>query len=210
MAGVSDVEQVFFDASFRFTQCSGGCTNNFATVYRYNVDASVAEAQRTNTANYALLGGIPDSRLSQGTDTGNVNRVWSIPRPSTDGFYLAFRDQGNCGSIDRVIVYYRRSFRYSGTLLTCPSVPFPAPASGGTTRGTCCCGTNAEPKSSLDRVCADDETCVEPVSDVCGCSPGYQFTGGSCQCELTVSNLRLVHNTIPHELFGHCLHLTQE
>ncbi len=179
--GVSDVEEVFFDATFRFTQCVSPCVNDFATVYRYNVNGPVSESQRTTISNYGLLGGIPDSRLSQGDADGTQNEMWSIPRPNTQGFYLAFRDQGNCGSINRVIVYYRRSPKYTGTLLTCPSVPFPSPGSGRTTTGTCCCGTNAEPKSSLNRVCSDDETCVEPASDVCGCSPGYQFVGGVCE-----------------------------
>lgn len=181
---VSDVQSVFFDISFRFTQCSGACTNDFATMYRYNANSPVSEAQRTTTSNYVLLGGLPDSRIRQGSASGAQNPVFSVARQNTNGFYLAFRDQGNCGDINRVIVYYRRSPSYTGTLLTCPSVPFPTPNSGVTTSGACCCGTNAEPKGSLDRVCSDDETCTEPSSDVCGCSPGYQFVSGSCQREL--------------------------
>ena len=179
---MDDVKEVFFDMEFRFTQCVGTCVNSYTTLFRYDVDAPVSADQRVNPSNYQLLGGIADSRLSQaGSPTNIVNPVWSIPRPNTKGFYLAFRDEGNCGVINRVYVYYRRSPGYTGTLLTCPSVPYPIQGSTDTTRGTCCCGVNAENKSTLDRVCSADESCVDPASDVCGCSPGYEFMNGVCQ-----------------------------
>ena len=179
---VDDVQEVFFDMSFRFTQCVTPCVNSYATVYRYDVNAPVSADQRVAPSNYQLLGGIADSRLNQATSpTNNANSVWSIPRPATNGFYLAFRDEGNCGTISRVYVYYRRSPGYTGTLVTCPSVPFPIQGSTSTTRGTCCCGLNAENKSTLDRICSADGSCVDPATDVCGCSPGFEFINGVCQ-----------------------------
>ena len=40
---------------------------------------------------------------------------------------------------------------------------------------------NTENKTSLDRICSADGSCVEPATDVCGCSPGYVFMNGVCQ-----------------------------
>lgn len=184
--GVDGVQEVFFNISYRFSQCTSSptCMNDFVTVYKYDTNAPDSVG-RNNPGNYQLLRGTVDnSRLQQGGQQTDVNVLWRIQRPTTNGFYLAFKDEGTCGLVRRLIVYYVRNLAYSGTLLTCPSVPLPPQGTtAATTQGTCCCGENAANMSSLMIVCSSDEMCVETAEDVCGCAPGYTYNMATRVCD---------------------------
>jgi len=175
---------------FRFGQCQAPqCVNRFIEVYRFDVDGpSVAAAAMPS--NYRLLGGTQANSRLETTSNTDAQVTLDIPRPTRangqfyEGLYIGFRDRGNCGSMARVMLYYLRSPGYTGTLLTCPSVPLPSEqASGTTTTGTCCCGSNAEGRSSLNRVCSNPGGCVDPATDACGCSPGFEYNQLQLTCQ---------------------------
>ena len=186
--GVDDVREVFFNISYRFFECQQrpDCPRAYVTAYKYDVNTPMAANVQTDPSRYRPLRGTEEqSRIEQPqqTEFGDINIAFSIARPSTNGFYLAFRDQGTCGQVRRVIVYYERTLRYNGTLLTCPTVPYPLEGSATPTQGTCCCGENAANNASLTISCSADRTCVEPMSGVCGCAPGYEFNMGTQACD---------------------------
>ena len=180
---VDGVTEVYFETSFRFSRCTGNpnCTNDFATVYKFDSNSPAQVSEQTDPANYQLLRSTEmDSRLQQ-VGMSDTPVLWRIPKSRfpAAGFYLGFRDTGTCGPVKRIFVYYMKAPMYSNatTLLTCPNVPLP---SSGTTRGSCCCGEKATNASSLERVCRADGTCEEPSTDVCGCQPGYEFVNNQC------------------------------
>ena len=185
--GVDSVQEVFFNISYRFFECQQrpDCTRSYVTAYKYDVDTPVAENIQTDPSRYSpLRGTVEQSRIEQPQqlEFGDINRLFSIARPSNNGFYLAFRDQGTCGQVRRVIVYYERTLRYNGILLTCPTVPYPLEGSATTTQGTCCCGENAASNGSHTIVCSANRTCVEHMSGVCGCVPRYVFNMETQAC----------------------------
>ena len=183
---VDEVTEVYFNISVRFSQCTSNpdCTNDFATVYKFDSNSPAAVSEQMNPANHQLLRSTEmDSRLQQVGST-DTPVLWRIPKSSfpAAGFYLGFRDTGTCGQVKRIYVYYLKAPMYSNatTLLTCPNVPLPPQGTSGTTRGTCCCGEKATNASSLERVCRANGTCEEPSSEVCGCQPGYEFVNDQC------------------------------
>lgn len=183
---VDEVTEVIFDTSFRFSQCSGdpACTNDFATVYKFDSNSPVSLTEQTNPANHQTLRNTESESRLQQVGTTDTSVLWRIPKSrfSASGFYLGFRDTGTCGQMKRIYVYYMKAPTYSNadTLITCPNVPLPPQGSSATTRGTCCCGEKATNASSLERVCSTDGTCSEPSDDACGCQPGYEFVNNQC------------------------------
>ena len=185
--GVDGVQEVFFNITYRFVECvqRPDCQRTYVTAYKYDVDAPDENSQ-TDPSRYSPLRGTEElSRIVQSEQFDAADSVigFSIPRPRTNGFYLAFRDQGTCGQVRRVILYYERTLQYNGTLLTCPTVPYPLQGTATTTQGSCCCGENAANNASLNIVCSADQRCVEPMSGVCGCAPGYTFNVDTQACD---------------------------
>lgn len=177
-----DAVEVVFNISYNLRACfrNPACTNQYFTLHRYDTSILPADDPRiTDINNYTpLFGGVQQSRL-EAVD-GRVNENRRLMRPANAaGFYLGIEDDGSCGTVDRIIVYYRVVRGRTEDLLTCPDVPLPPEGSTQTTLRVCECGENANRTSaSLDRICNVDSVCNE--DQVCACSPGFQLSGSSC------------------------------
>lgn len=179
-----DAIEVIFNVTFSFSQCreNGGCSNEYVTLYRYDTDVEVTESMRSDRTNYVpLLGTVSESRLQQLPMVRDVEMNYHMVRPeAATGFYLGIQDDGTCGIINRIIVYYRVVRGRTQDLLTCPDVAVPQQGTNFTSQNQCECGANASPTSAtLDRICRVNSLCNE--DQACACSPGFELNNRMCR-----------------------------
>ena len=182
-----NTNEIFINITYDFSLCRAeGCSKPYVTLRRFDTDAPVSDTVRRTTGNYNLgLVGDQPTRLEQPPSADRaVGMTLNMVRPSVRrrGFYLGIHDEGTCGSVIRIIMYYRVVHGRTQTLLTCPDVPLPPlqqPQS--TSQGLCTCAPNASPApgSTLQRTCRTDSTCNE--NQDCACSPGFEFNSGNCR-----------------------------
>lgn len=179
-----EANEVIFNITFRFTRCRdmGNCNNDYVTLYRYDTGGVVSD--RSDRNDYVpLLGTVLESRLQQlPAPTTIVRMNYRLLRPdaAAAGFYLGILDDGTCGTVDRIIVYYRVVRGRTQALLTCPDVPLPPEGSSSTSQKPCVCHANASPTSAtLNRICDVNSVCNE--DQACACSPGFELDSGMCR-----------------------------
>ena len=177
-----NAKEVIFNISYIFSECQNhpDCNNDYVTLYHYQTNTA-NETGRRRTANYRpLLGSTMESRLQQQDRTSRVNLRLTLPTSNRpNGFYLGIQDDGTCGNLERIIVYFQVVQGRQEQLLTCPDVALPPLGSTSTSQETCTCAENAGPASStLNRVCDVNGMCNEDQN--CGCSPGFELVNGVC------------------------------
>ena len=135
--------EIFFEITFRFSRCQlmSACRNDYVTLHRYETNGPVGD--RTVRSNYApLFGSEVESRLQQPPQSdSSVSMNYSIVLPETrtgNGFYLGVEDDGTCGTVERIIVYFRVVRGREQDLLTCPDVGLPPQGSTFPLRGIVC------------------------------------------------------------------------
>ena len=153
--------------------------------HRYDTDGSVSDSMRTNTQNYQpLFGTEQNSRLERPEQASrDVTETRNFTRPSdSQGFYLAFRDPGTCGIVNRIIVYYRVLPGRSDTLTSCPAVPLPVIGNGRSSSRSCTClGNSSEVRDGdLERICDQNGMCTDGGS--CKCDAGFTFDYDTDMC----------------------------
>ena len=180
--------EIIFQISFRFSRCQqqSACSNDYVTLHRYETNGPVGD--RTVRSNYApLFGSVVESRLQQPPQSdSSVSMNYSLVLPETrtgNGFYLGVEDDGTCGTVERIIVYFRVVRGREQDLLTCPDVGLPPQGSTASSRRDCQCHDNASPTSAtLSRTCFINGSCSE--EQACACSPGFTLSNGECTGEL--------------------------
>jgi hypothetical protein len=180
--------EIFFDIRFRFTRCRDDpeCSNDFVTLYRYDADDSSSD--RENTENYKPLLGENSSRLQQPPSParGVKTTLSSLrPEPRRRGFYLGVLDTGNCGTVDRIIVYYTVCHARQNELVLYPKVGNP-PRDGPDMIFQAECAPNAHNVTSLDvKAFSENRTCLDvvPGGARCECDAGYQISADRMSCE---------------------------
>ncbi len=193
--------EIYLKVSFRFTQCSGACVNNFADLYRYDTNSIASESVRTDRNNYLstpLFGTgteMTTSRLDQTGSSGTVSdtRTLAITSPSssrTNGFHFGIRDSGNCGQINRIYFYYTPCKKRQDGLVNYPEL-VRAPSGSLPNEGMACCAPNSHPTTSLTFRALSaidgttgDERCERNVR--CECDAGYRLimnADGTHRCE---------------------------
>ena len=141
------------------------CKINFLTFHRYDRDQPNSAAQ-VYRSNYNEL-----ERLEY-SGSGEVTTTFTFLRPGArQGFYLGIKDNGTCGSIRRLQVYYRVCPGAAVHLVTYPELALPP---DGVTTGEASCVANAELDSgkSADIRAFNDGQCDYDVS--CHCLEGYE------------------------------------
>lgn len=178
-----NAREVIFNISYIFSECQSrpDCNNDYVTLHHYQTNTT-SNTERRRTENYRpLLGSAMESRLQQQDRTSRVNLRLTLPTSNRpDGFYLGIQDDGTCGNLERIIVYFQVARGWQGQLLTCPDVALPPLGSSSTSQETCTCAENASPTSStLSRVCDVNGMCNE--DQACACSPGFELVNGVCR-----------------------------
>lgn len=172
-----EAKRVLVNVTYRFTQCTNNpnCLNDFVTLSRYDVETR--EARQTDTRNYVEM----EVLRQEGKKAVSKHLIFTKPE-NANGFYLGFRDNGTCGQVRRIVVYYENAPGYidENSLVTCPCVAYPELESETNSR-ECTCHANALPIGSLVRR-ANYTGFVKEVP-MCGCKPGYEFIDGECYCE---------------------------
>ncbi len=104
--------EIYFNVSFRFTQCSGACVNNFADLYRFDTNDIASESDRTDKEYYIdspFFGPGTEMTTSRLDQTGHRKEVFETSAlvinstsSRTNGFHFGIRDTVNCGQINRM------------------------------------------------------------------------------------------------------------
>ncbi len=188
--------EIYFEVSFRFTECSGACVNNFADLYRYDTNSIASESDRTDTSNYlstSLFGigtEMTTSRLNH-RSTVSDTRTLAIDSPSrTNGFYFGIRDTGTCGQINRIYFYYTPCKERQDGLVNYPELLRP-PNGSPPNEGVACCAPNSHPTTSLifRAHSASNGTCEHNVR--CECDAGYRLNAAGTGCQGNDSHFTL-------------------
>ncbi len=180
--------EVYFQVSYRFTQCSGGCANNYADLYRYDTNSIASESARTNTNNYTPFFGTGTettaSRLQQeGGSTVTDTRTLVINSPSSsNGFHFGIRDSGTCGSINRFYFYYTPCMELQDGLVNYPELVRP-PTGSPPNVGQACCAPNSHPTTSLSFRAHSGSGGVCERNVRCDCDAGYKLDAAGTGCE---------------------------
>ena len=164
----SKAKEVIVDVTYDYTSCitnqGNGCNTLQTTMYLYESNGT-DNAERTNPANYNQLQAL--SANNRGTFTFE---------PSATGFYLGVQDTGTCGTINRIILYYRVCPARSIGLGTTLDIPFP-PTGSAPTRGNITCADNSIAMTPNVSCAADGTFAGSPD---CRCYPGFESTTTSC------------------------------
>jgi len=176
---LKDAKELVFNVTYRFDQCriNPRCDNDYVTMYRYDVDNTASLANQRNPDNYVLLNGTEeDSRLQQSSDTNvrSITQTRLLSRPTSNGFYLGLRDQGTCGEVTRLLIYYTVCEASKDGLVMYPE--FANPPRGGPNEvfyAKCVC--NAYNTTSLAVNGFSNGSCiaVAPQGIQCECDGGY-------------------------------------
>ena len=191
-----DAVEVYFNVTFDFYSCVRrmNCTKDYVTLYQYNHNGIANDAERTNTSNYQpLFGSVEASRLQQPSGaTREVGQTLSLTRPSnSDGFYLGIRDEGTCGDVIRIIVYYVVCpLRVEG-LVTYPETALPVQNSSDIVFDAVC-APNAHNTTTLEVIASSNSnncSAKEMGGAICQCNAGYVLNSTtSMSCEGNVAS----------------------
>lgn len=184
--------EVFFNVTFGYQECVSrpSCTKPYVTLYQYNRDTIAPSGERINPSNYQLLfGDAVSSRLEQpASTTRKVGDTRSLTRPvNSVGFYLGIRDEGTCGSIDRMIVYYVVCPARQEGLVTYPETAVPVQGSSDIIFDAIC-ALNSYNTTTLQVTAFSSSSSCSPMASGgarCECNAGYVISGGGTSCEGT-------------------------
>ena len=185
-AGGGYSTEVYLNITYRFSSCNSfaGCTNNFVTLYRYDTDSIVLEAERTDKTNYALLFGSGTentvSRFQQIEEFDDDNVLRSFTTSGSTGFHLGIRDTGTCGYVDRIILYYTPCHEFHEGLVNYPELVRP-PEGSPPNVAQACCAPNSHGVTSLNFKAYSDGRCERDV--MCECDAGYILNGTGTGCD---------------------------
>ena len=157
------------NVTYGITNCntSRGCIGRF-NIHNYKVDSPQSRSTYRDTRRYSLIG-TADTRFIRTTETFEFTLS-----ASERGFYLAFRDEGTCGTINRVIVYRQRCPAQQIGLVVYPEIPSPA---SGTVEAEASCVENAHAVSDLGLMCDSEGTWTG--SPLCSCDAGYKLASNT-------------------------------
>ncbi len=178
---------IYFQVSYRFTQCNGGCTNNYFDLYRYDTDSIASESNRINRNNYIpFLGAKTEKTISrfrqEGRSTIFRTEELIINSPSSNGFHFGIRDSGTCGSINRFYFYYIPCKALRDGLVNYPELVRPPPDFPPNV-GQACCAPNSHPTTSLDFRAHNRSSGLCERNVRCECDAGYELNNAGTGCE---------------------------
>ena len=109
-----------------------------------------------------------------------------MPRPTNRrGFYLGLRDEGTCGAVERIIVYYVACLGSVEGLVTYPETGVPV-RGGNNVVFDAHCAPNVHNTTTLQVMAfASSSSCspVAPGGARCECDAGYLISADGLSCE---------------------------
>ena len=183
-----DAVEMYFNVTFDFYSCvrRSTCSKDYVTLYQYNLNGTASDAERTNPSNYQpLFGTVEASRLQQPSGaTRQVSQNHALTRPSNrEGFYLGIRDEGTCGDVIRIIVYYVVCPRRVEGLVTYPETTLPVQGSSDIVFNAVC-APNAHNTTTLEVIASSsNHSCSAKATGgaSCQCNAGYVLNSMSCE-----------------------------
>lgn len=167
---------IYVNVTLRITtSCAGTTCPRFVLVHNYVVNGPQNADVFTNPSTYSLIGIITASTILPFTTT-----LTFTLKAGNGGFYLGFRDQGSCTSLNRVNVYnYQCPQKQVGLvnqfLTAAPTIqnsPMTISAS---------CVSGSFNTTSLDLFCNSTGIWSGFSTCICNTSGGYRDTGGKCE-----------------------------
>ena len=160
------------------------CNRHFVTVYRFDTNTIVPTSNQTDPVNYVPLFGpgteTTDSRLLQNSIVDiTVVRPFKTPGEYT-GFYLGLRDNGTCGLVKRIYLYYTPCKDLIDGLVYYPELVRPPAGSPNPNIAEACCAPYSHNTTSLVFKAYSGGGCERNVN--CECDPGYQLDETRLEC----------------------------
>lgn len=169
----------------------------------------VEDTDRRNTNNYQpLFDNEESSRLQQPPfPVRGVSETLRFLRPQSGskGFYLGVRDNGTCGLVNRMILYYTVCHARQSGLVEYPQTATP-PKDGPASVFDAKCVDNAHNVTSLQvKAFGENNTCIDVVAGGarCECNEGYTISDNNQSCRGTHNNNNLYYVTINYS-YVHC------
>ena len=192
--------EVFFQIqNDGFRQCQldpDTCSVDFLSLFRYDRNTVASSSERENELNYSPLFGTVESSRVEGTESGGQTQTKGLePIDNFNGFYLGIRDEGTCGTIVRIIIYYFVCPARVVGLVNYAETPLPL-QTGPNSSFSATCASNAYNVTSLEVILVSaTHECVDEATGgaQCRCSPGYTNSSstacegiGRCICEVLI------------------------
>ena len=147
----------------------------------YSPSASASSSAQSTASGYMSLGTVSTTSETLSFNLG----------PQYGGFYLGFRDQDSCSSMNRLMVYRGTCPSRSEGLVVYPETP--TGTSAVSVRHQCVANTAEVTEDQL--MCSTSGTWSG--SPVCQCKPGHRLVGGnSCQGWFVVVHDYNVHKML--------------
>lgn len=193
----TNANELFFNVTYDFTGCPDDfdfyCSTGYVTLYRYDRNTKANKKTQTNILNYVytpMFGTEESSRLEQSGSSGTVSKLIRMDRPDNfNGFYMGIRDEGTCGSINRMIIYYLVCPARVVGLVNYNEAALPSQSSSNTMFNAVC-APNAHNVTSLEvTIFSATGTCEDNAfgGARCECNPGYfKSNPTTCQGKMVV------------------------
>lgn len=164
-------KEIFFNVTL--LDCYiGSCTDRI-TLHINNTE--VDSSSRTDPTKYGSLVHTKDP----------TNALMSSTQSENNGLYFGIQDRGFCGSLGRIIIYYKVCPGRRSGLVTYPERALP-PTNGPLEYFDASCVENAHNTTSLQvKVDGTNGMCTDvvPGEAKCECNLGYSELNGACACK---------------------------
>ena len=166
--------------------------SDYITLYIFDTNTIASTSLQTDPANYVPLFGpgneTTDSRIQQvGLTDTTILRSFTTPARDYTGFYLGIQDNGTCGNVNRIYLYYTPCKDLVDGLVYYPELVRPPAGSPNPNIAEACCAPNSHNTTSLIFGAYSDGRCERNV--ICVCDPGYKTDGTGKECKCTLINL---------------------
>ena len=169
---------IFVNVTYKFLTCN---PRRFG-LYYYPSASEPSSSSKQDTSNYIHIENVTATNGNEQTESFSFNLGSQF-----GGFYLAFRDQDSCGSVNRVQVYRGTCPQRTEGLVIYPETPAGIAAVSVTHQ----CAANANVSGS-GLMCNPDGPWSGSPS--CSCVPGYRAVTTTCQGTNTRMNNVLLIN----------------
>lgn len=168
---------IYVNVTLRITLCSTPNCPRFLPVYNYAANEQQDASVYTNPSKYTLIGNITLSPLQFTQFTATLNFTL---KAGDSGFYLGFRDQGSCTSLNRVNVYNYQCPQKQVGLVKQPLTAAPTAQNSPMTISAACVPGSVN-TNSLDLFCSNTGIWNGFSTCICKTWEGYRDTGGKCE-----------------------------
>lgn len=188
--------QVNIQIEFDVSQCEDTAFQQALSLYTFETGGSENTTAVRDINNYHLVERLffPNDSLN-GTSDSEINFV-----TESDGFYLAFRDEGACIVLNRVVLSYNICPGETADLVIRPETIAPRigiPSQEVRVRAECVPGASLENQDSAEILCLQRGEWASVPEFGCRCDPELRASEGGFSCKSTLLVLRKCINVPP-------------